>query len=146
MRVLGTLVSLVACSVAVAGPPAEIVRKEMARFEGTWRVGSITAEGTAAPAHVRTHTFTIKDRKVVLNEGGAPSVGVFEVEPRLSPAWINIGYVQGGRQGEIYPAIYKFNGEDDRHLLLCLGTNGARPTNFSGGQGQMLYVLSRVKP
>lgn len=144
MRLLGSLVVLVAGSAAAAAPPPELVKKEMERFQGTWAITTIKTGGNTSLE--RGQSMTIKDRNVQLTEGTMHSTGVFELDPTQSPGWINIGFLQGNRQNKIYPGIYKFAGEDLNVLELCLGTNGIRPTEFLGGPGQYLCTMHKQKP
>src|SRR5712671_4274228 len=56
------------------------------------------------------------------------------------------GKIDLGPDGEIAPAIYRFDGND--RLTLCFGTDKVRPTEFTAKQGDRRFVwhLVRAKP
>ena len=142
---VSTFILALAVGVLLAAPPKEEVKKEMDNFLGKWTVNYMSTEGMDVPGGSHQgHALEILNNpnRLVLREGGT-STGIYEIDPTTNPKLINIGFVGGPRQGQLWQGIYIL---DDKHLQLAVGTVNNRPTHFGKAQGQTVYNLIRQQP
>lgn len=139
----------VLCSLALLVPPfaeptPEMVRAELAQMQGTWKVTAVTLSGMRiAPEQFRKNRLDVKGNQFTLTQAGVVHLGTFDVNPSADPHAIDIHFTEGPRKGDTVPGIYKVQ-SDTYHL--CTGVGDTRPSDFSGKAGQMVQVLTRVKP
>jgi uncharacterized protein (TIGR03067 family) len=153
MRRYGVKVLMAVVLIAAAGPllagdkPAEdAVRKELQKFEGTWRITSLEMEGMKLPDDqvkqmaarliIQGDQFTFKD-PVSIHKG------TFKVDPGKKPKQIDITFTEGPEKGKGIQGIYKLEGDT---YTLCASIAGKeRPVEFASkpGSGHVLEVLKR---
>ena len=144
-RVLSILI-LLAILVSPSGCARE--RPDPAKpFQGTWDILSEDGKKTESYATIEKDTFQAVEIKKAnggtqLNADGG-SAGVPRSVLQIDPANGNMDFVpiEGEQQGQTRPGIYKLEGNS---LKICVAnTNSPRPTDFTAGQNQTLYILER---
>ncbi|HSQ55283.1 MAG TPA: TIGR03067 domain-containing protein [Gemmata sp.] len=143
MRYAAMLSGLVLISSLADAQDKKEVPKELAPFQGTWKIVKAEFEGKAPdknPADVR---FLFKGDTMSVKEGpGAPEEGKFTVDSTKNPAEIDLT----SAKGEKILGIYKF--EKDGKLSLCFskGKSAVRPKSFDTKKTMAgLLVLQKVK-
>ena len=114
------------------------------RIVGVWRIDKGLADGKALAVEFTNFgrlTFT-KDGEFINNLADEGDGGRYKL---AGAGKIDLSNKEGI---DFSPGIYQFEGDDRFTLCLRQGNPGKRPTEFSGAKdaGQMLLVLSRVKP
>src|SRR5688500_14707927 len=67
------------------------VPKELAPFQGKWKVVEATQGGTPAPKEaLEKLSFAFEGEKLTVTEGDKPETGSFSVDPKKEPATIDL--------------------------------------------------------
>lgn len=140
---------LAAAVVLILGADAKVdaVKKELARFKGTWRWESIISEGSPTPPE------QFKDARTIIDDQGRFTVtgagpefgGTFTVDPLHHPKTMDVKFNLGPEKGNVLPGIYELDGDTYR-LCISLKPAGGRPTQFASkpGSGHVYEVFKRV--
>ena len=121
-------------------PPKELP-KELAVFQGTWKIAEATADGKPAPKDLLDELqFTFEGEKLTVTEKGKPEVGSYAVDIKQDPPAIDLVNPKGDKA----LGIYKF--DKDGKLTICFnkGKDAARPKGFDDKTAVTL-VLERTK-
>jgi uncharacterized protein (TIGR03067 family) len=125
----------------------DAVKKEYARFEGTWKITSLEAEGKKMPENVfKTSRLILKGKRFVHKEGEISLEGTFKVDLSKKPKRIDVTFTSGPEAGKTLLGIYELEGDTYR---VCMGMPGKdRPKTFASkaNSGHVLEVFKREKP
>jgi uncharacterized protein (TIGR03067 family) len=125
---------------------AEAVKKEWKRLNGTWEGVRAVIDGKEQPAPKEKVTFTLKDGKYTVREGGkVVAEATFKVDPTTSPKSLDLTPATGAYKGKTILGIYEVKGDTHR---LCFAPPGKpRPKAFESkkGSGDALHTFKRVK-
>ncbi len=140
---------LLACGLVfllAAGDSDEAVKKELARFEGTWKYVSIETDNAKIPEEALKHPRCkiVGDKFTVTEENNSYS-GTLKIDPTKKPKIIDVTFTDGPEKGKTSLGIYELEGDD---LKACIDPEGkTRPTEFAlkPGSGFFLEVLKREK-
>jgi uncharacterized protein (TIGR03067 family) len=121
------------------------VNEEYAKFQGTWELLSMEAEGAQKPeSEYKKYRMTFKGNVWTVLEGtNVKAETPFDLDPTSNPKTIDL-YPSDGR---ILQGIYALEG--DRFSMCDRGTEkGDRPTKFATEpeSGLVLVTMRRVKP
>jgi uncharacterized protein (TIGR03067 family) len=129
-----------------AAPMDEAVRKEYARFRGTWKIVSMEAEGMKLPeALFKNSRLALEGDRFTHTEGTATYRGTFKLDLTKKPRQIDIVFTEGPEKGKTVLGIYELEGDTYR---LCISLTGKeRPKEFASkaGSGHVIEVLQREK-
>jgi uncharacterized protein (TIGR03067 family) len=125
----------------------EAIKKDRARYEGTWRVVSLQINGNKASAEdVRKITvINHAETWVIQVEGDEAARGTSKIDPTKKPKTIDFTPTKGSDQGKVFLGIYAIEGNSRK---LCFAEPGkARPTEFVSkpGREHCLVIFERVK-
>jgi uncharacterized protein (TIGR03067 family) len=125
----------------------DAVRKELAKFEGTWRFVSVEVEGAKLPEEQvkKSGKMVIRGNQFAVPAGGATYRGTFKVDVSSKPKRIDATFTDGPDKGKTFLGIYELEGDTYK---VCLGMPGKpRPKAFvaKAGSGHVLEVLKREK-
>jgi uncharacterized protein (TIGR03067 family) len=137
---LGGLVLALAFSGAAAQDKKD-VPKELAPFQGTWKVVEAVAGGMPEPKDkLPDLQFTFEGEKLIVTEKGKAETGSYAVDAKKDPTAIDLTTPKGDK----VPGIYKF--DKDGKLTLCFirMKDATRPKAFDD-KGAVLLVLEKVK-
>lgn len=143
-----TLVAVVALSCLLgAEPPADAVKKELARLDGEWVMVSGERDGQALPEeYVKTATRVARDGvSTVTIAGMVVMKSKYTIDPTKKPKAIDFEATEGEAAGKKIQAIYELDGDT---LKFCLSASDRdRPTDFTAkdGSGRTLSVWKRAK-
>ena len=145
MTRLATFCGLVLAAVgtAVAQDKKE-VPKELAPFQGTWKIVKIEGSGDASPDSEKGQLrYTFTGDKLTVKEGKRDYIGTYSVDPKKDPAEIDLVNPKGDK----VPGIYKF--DKDGKLTLCFvkGKDAVRPKKFGDKDDKeaVTLVLEKTK-
>jgi uncharacterized protein (TIGR03067 family) len=121
-------------------------KKELARFQGTWRLVAREIEGKkATPRTVEAadSTLTFKDAKVTYRSQGEDIwTATVKLDPARSPKLVEVTYLTGPEKGKTGRAIYKLEGD---RLTVCFSSTQL-PTDFTTEDtDRALVVYQREK-
>jgi uncharacterized protein (TIGR03067 family) len=130
---------------AADDPQQDGVKKEMAKFQGTWKFISMEVDGTKTP--YKGLTVVLKGDQWTVCEGDRCAAKVtFELNPTKKPQTIDLVDVDVEKK-RLIRGIYSLEGET---LTVCYRNSekGHRPTEFATkpDSGLVLFVLKRQKP
>lgn len=149
MKLQVLLVLGVGLLMAADDPKDDAVKKEMAKFQGTWKFISMEVKGQKKPNKDFTkYTVVLKGDQWTVAEGNKIAAKVtFKVDPTKQPKTIDLIDVEKKR---LIRGIYSMEGN---LLTVCDrgSEEGERPTAFttqrdSAGSGFVRFVLKRAKP
>ena len=130
----------------VAADAGEDAKKELAKFEGTWRIVSLeTEQGKIGEDAIKDFRLIIEGDKFTAKEQSGEVRGTFKVDPTKKPKTIDITMKDGPMKDKTMLGIYELDGDTYK---LCGDMQGKnRPTDFSvkPGRGNVLEVLKREK-
>ena len=130
-----------------AGDAQDEVKKELARFEGTWKWVSIEMEKMKLSADALEHLRLklMGDKFTVTEENNASFGGTFKVDPSKKPKTIDVTFTDGPAKDKTALGIYELEG--DTYKVITDPAGKSRPTEFAvkPGSGHVLQVLKREK-
>lgn len=145
MRSRWLLVTLAGLLLAADAPNGE-VRKELDRFQGTWKFVSLEAEGKKVPeADFRTARLVLEGNKFTFTDDHGTYHGTFAVDLKQKPKAIDVTFTDGPDEGKTCLGVYELEGDTYK---VCIGLVGKdRPQEFASrpGSGHVLEVLRREK-
>lgn len=143
-----TFLPLVTCrAIAEDTIPAQ-PNPEVKKFEGTWKLLSLTRDGKEAPTAelVNTRMVFAGNEYSFTRHDGRSNRATFTVEAKESPHVFESSYVDGRDRGKSTFRIYEWVGSDK--IRFCSpGPMEKMPTDFVApfGSGRELAVWERVK-
>jgi uncharacterized protein (TIGR03067 family) len=120
------------------------VPKDLAPFQGTWKVLKIESGGKPLEKDPSGLRFKFEgDRMdVIENEKEKEDSGTIEVNSKKDPAEIDF---TGSKMNKIQ-GIYKFDKDGKFHLCISRGKDAPRPKSFdTAGTRNRLFVLEKAK-
>jgi uncharacterized protein (TIGR03067 family) len=140
-RLLGVLAVGLVLNAAAAQD--ESVEKELAKFQGTWKVLKYeAADKQPPPDDLREKTrFVFKGDKLRITvDGKADDETTIIIEPKKKPRAITMVGTRGRNKGKLAPGIYEFDGDT---LRICAAAPGQkRPEEFKSVSGSKTAVLT----
>lgn len=129
-----------------ADDAADEVKKEIARFEGSWKIVSLETEQNKLTEDALKHfLLKIEGDKFTTVEDMRETHGTFKLDPSKKPKTIDIAQTDRETKGKTILGIYELDGDTYK---LCGDMSGKnRPTEFAvkAGSGHFLEVLKREK-
>ena len=116
------------------------VPKELAPFQGTWKVVKAEQGGMPAPAkEIETIRFTFAGDKVTVKESKKEKddTGTFSVDAKKDPAEIDLV----SPKGEKIPGIYKFEKDGKLTLAFVKGKDATRPKAFDDKEAVVMLMV-----
>jgi uncharacterized protein (TIGR03067 family) len=137
--VIGSFVMILSL-VAVAEDKKE-VSKELAQFQGTWKVIEATAGGKPAPKEdIENIQFTFEGEKLIVTERGKSETGSYSVDAKKDPAEIDMVSPKGNKS----LGIYKFDKDGKLTMCFAKGEKATRPKAFDDKEA-VVVVMEKVK-
>jgi uncharacterized protein (TIGR03067 family) len=123
------------------------VAKELKKFQGTWTVELVEAEGKELPiALFKDMTVTFEGDKYTVRIGDQViQTATQKLDPSRSPKTLDGTVAEGPNQGTVILGIYEISGD---RLKVCFDPEGKkRPTAFKTAAGAQttLAVYKRVQ-
>jgi len=129
-----------------AADAGEEVKKELAKFEGTWKLVSLeTEQNKLGEDALKDFRLKIEGDKFTAVENSGEVHGTFKVDPTKKPKTIDITMKEGPMKDKTMLGIYELDADTYK---LCGDMQGkSRPTEFAvkPGSGFVLEVLKREK-
>jgi uncharacterized protein (TIGR03067 family) len=126
---------------------AEAATKDLARFEGVWRIALVEVEGVRQPdASFVAHKVIIgNDGVFVVVQGPKVTRGKFKLDPTQTPKRYEQTITHGPAKGRAFSCIYEIDG--DTYKLCGSFRGGPPPAVFETkpGSGLIFQVLARTK-
>ena len=141
------LLMMAAALMLSADAAPEDVKKEIERFQGTWKFVSIETEGKKLDEKALEHPrLIIMADKFTSKEENVTYHGTFKVDPSKMPKTIDVTFTDGREKGKTMLGIYELEGDTYK---ACFSPGGKkRPTEFASKPGTdlVLEILKREKP
>jgi len=126
----------------------EEVKKELAKFEGTWKYVCVESEKMKVSEDaLKGLRLKIQGDKFTVTGENADAAfsGTFKVDPSKKPKTIDVTFSDGPEKGKTTLGIYELEGDTYK---ACIDPAGkARPTEFAikPGSGHALVIHKREK-
>jgi uncharacterized protein (TIGR03067 family) len=132
-----------------AGDAKEAARKELEKFQGTWRYASLDRDGKDALDEAwKAARLTVKgDKYTVEVRGRTVEAGTFRLDPRPEPKAIDLKITGGADKGQTLKGVYEVG--KDGTVKVCWAAPGRRrPAGCEDARkdGYLLAVYRREKP
>ena len=122
------------------------VKKELVKFEGTWKIESMVIDGKEAPPEVfKEAKLVCKGDQFTMTHGDVVYKGTFKVDPSKKPKEIDVTFTEGPEKGKTVKGIYEV---DDETYKVCMSEDEKdRPKKLESkeGSGHVLEILKKVK-
>lgn len=122
-------------------------KKEMEKFQGTWKIVSLELNGMKLPEeNYKNARLTVTGDKFAFKDVSAGYAGTMKWDLTKKPKTIDLVFTEGPEKGNTAFGIYEIEGDTYK---VCLGLTGkSRPTEFVSkpGSGHALEVFKREKP
>ncbi len=115
-------------------------KSDLKKLEGEWIIDSWVQLGQ--PIAIKG-TWSFKDEKYSLNQGGALEEGTVKLDKAKKPPIFDLAITAGTCEGKDQPGIYKLDGDT---LTLCLAWPGTtdRPADFESTADNR-FILIKLK-
>lgn len=137
---------MIATCLAVSTTRGDDVADELAKFQGTWKLISVEADGRPSE--------DVSQKNITVTFDGASHTVKFDgkvieknvkivIDPTKTPKEVTDTVTEGINQGMVIKGIYKLEGD---RLTSCIDYGGDRPTEFAAPAGtkQLVRVFERV--
>jgi uncharacterized protein (TIGR03067 family) len=130
------------------GEVSELIRKDKAALQGTWKVTSAEDNGEKVPADdIKDLYLIFKGDAISIREGGKTDEKfAYLLNPAKTPSEIDMIFKAGPKKGQIDRGIYKIDGDT---LRICIQSNkdSPRPRDFvtRANSNLSLVTLQRSK-
>jgi uncharacterized protein (TIGR03067 family) len=119
------------------------IKKERKKYEGTWRVTSLQADGNQSREE-DAQKITVKNGAdgtwAIIVDDKEVAKGTSKIDPTKKPKTIDFTIEEGNNVGQTYLGIYEIDKDTRR---LCYAVPGKdRPTEFSAQAGSGLTLVS----
>ena len=131
----------------VAADDKDETKKELERFQGTWKFESLEIGGKMVDVGMfKDARLILEGDKFTHKEGKEPAHGTFKVDVSKKPKTIDITFTDGPNKAKTILGIYELDG-DTYKVCIDLAHEDVRPTKFESKKGTMfaLEVLKREK-
>jgi uncharacterized protein (TIGR03067 family) len=143
--------AVVLSCVGIAGGQDDVVKKELAKMQGTWCVVRGEEDGQPASDSLIEHLkWTVKGDRLTL-KGLKPTedaAGTLQLSLDVStmPKCIDLKVLDGSLKGATLEGVYEW--KDDEWKMCIHMRSGNRPLEFETKQGtdRVLFVLKRETP
>ena len=138
----------IAIALIVTAGESELVRKDRAALQGTWKVIASEQDGEKVPADDIKDLFLIFKGDVILirEAGKSEEKFSFSLDPAKKPKEIDLTIKFGPAKGRVDRAIYSIEGDT---LRICIQSakDTPRPREFSTRANSKLWlvVMQRTK-
>jgi uncharacterized protein (TIGR03067 family) len=126
---------------------ADAAKKDLAKFQGTWKFVSMEQAGQPAKEPDPPQTITFEGDKFTVKQGDKIiQAGTHKLDPTTKPRSADAMITEGEGKDSTMLGIYEF--VDDNTLKACFDPQGKkRPTEFktTADSGTMLVVIKREK-
>jgi uncharacterized protein (TIGR03067 family) len=141
MKLLGLTLS---CLMLFGTAPQDDVKKELAKFEGTWQPFYVEADGKELKADIKEHRLVIAGKAFVFT-GDGKQEGTITIDPGKKPPTIDTEVTAGDHKGTKMVGIYEFS--KDRLMVCYTAAPGERPAEFRTREKSGLFIVmyKRVK-
>ena len=130
----------------VAADDKDETKKEIERFQGTWKFESVMIGGEKMDIKLfKDARLILEGEKFTQNQGKLVTHGTYKVDVSKKPKTVDVTFTDGPEKGKTMPGIYELNG--DAYKACFDLTCKERPTKFESKKGTMLVVevLKREK-
>jgi uncharacterized protein (TIGR03067 family) len=141
MKLLGLTLS---CLMLLGTAPQDDVKKELAKFEGTWQPFYVEADGKELKADIKEHRLVIAGKAFVFT-GDGKQEGTITIDLSKKPPTIDTEVTAGDHKGTKMVGIYEFS--KDRLMVCYTAAPGERPTEFRTREKSGLFIVmyKRIK-
>ncbi len=132
---------LALCAPTLLADDKKDVPKELAPFQGTWKVAEAFVGGKPAPKDLGDLLrFNFDGEKLTITEKDTPETGSYKVDAKKDPTEIDLI----NSKGKTALGIYKFDKDGKMSICFIKGENATRPKGFDDKEA-VLLVLEKVK-
>lgn len=138
------LVFLVGAVLAADDPDPKLVKEELAKLKGTWKIVFAVRDGVESDRLGNLSTVTFDGSNYTWSSGKRPGT-IMKLDPTKKPKTVDYQVTEGVDKGKTDLAIFEIEGDT---LKDCFAPAGAeRPKEFVSmpGSGHTLIIYKRVK-
>jgi uncharacterized protein (TIGR03067 family) len=124
--------------------PQDEVRKELAKFEGTWQPFYVEVDGKEFKGDIKDDRLVIAGKSFGFS-GKEKMKGTITIDPTKKPPTIDTEVTDGDHKGSKMVGIYEIS--KDRLVVCYCEAPAERPTNLTTKEnlGRFLVMYKRIK-
>jgi uncharacterized protein (TIGR03067 family) len=130
----------------VAAVPANDVKKELGKLQGTWVATKGSGDGNELPAEsLGAIKMVIAGDKYTFTLDDYTEKGTLQVDPSKTIRTVDAQIAEGQGAGDVQHGIYELKGETLTMCFAKVGKDEKRPAEFSAkaGTGHILFIFKR---
>jgi uncharacterized protein (TIGR03067 family) len=139
MRQVGTVVVLLAMTLAIRSATAGDATDDLKAFQGTWDLVSFEREGKEVKPQNDTKAIITGHKTIIKVGDKVIAAGTFKLDPGKKPKAVDLTYTAGPDKGKTFKGIYQFDGDQ---VKFCRpgSPDDDRPTEFKTKVGSRAFV------
>jgi uncharacterized protein (TIGR03067 family) len=132
------------CLIFLGAAPQDDVKKELAKFEGTWQPFYVEMDGKEFKGDIKEHRLVIAGKSFVFT-GDSKMEGTITIDPSKKPPTIDTETTSGDHKGTKMVGIYEIS--KDRLMVCYTAAGSERPTEFRTKEksGRFIVMYKRLK-
>jgi uncharacterized protein (TIGR03067 family) len=137
------MILVVGLFLAADTPKDDAAKKELEKFQGTWKVTTIDQDGKASIDDFKDSQFIFKGDKYTFKTADLTEEGTIKLDPAQKPPTIDLMITAGDCKGKTQLGIYKIEGDS---LTACFAQpdDKERPKELASKAGSKhIYVVCK---
>ena len=126
------------CLILLGAAPQDDIKKELAKFEGTWQPFYVEMDGKEFKGDIKEHRLVVAGKFFTFT-GDGKMEGTITIDPSKKPPTIDTETTSGDHKGTKMVGIYEIS--KDRLMVCYIAAPGELPTEFRTKEKSGLFIV-----